>query len=288
SYSSMTQFLHLLTNPTIGLPTDLWVPVTDRVAPEYSNQFALGYAQTLTKGFQFSVEGYYKDMRNLIAYKEGVSFFGSSQDWQDKITVGNGNSYGLEVLVEKKVGKTSGWIGYTLSWSNRQFDSLNFGDPYPYIYDRRHDIGLAITHKFNDRVDIGVVWVFGSGYATTLAQQTYLGVSGLSVGANTPYEPVEHIEARNDYRMPSYHRLDLGINLHKKKKNWESTWSFGLYNAYSRQNAFYLFFEEGNNGARTLNQLSLFPVLPSVSYSFLLHKNLRLVELLKKPKRENL
>jgi hypothetical protein len=102
SYSSMTQFLHLLTNPTIGLPTDLWVPVTDRVAPEYSNQFALGYAQTLTKGFQFSVEGYYKDMRNLIAYKEGVSFFGSSQDWQDKITVGNGNSYGLELLVEKK------------------------------------------------------------------------------------------------------------------------------------------------------------------------------------------
>ena len=268
SYSSMTQFLHLLTNPTIGLPTDLWVPVTDRVAPEYSNQFALGYAQTLSKGFQFSVEGYYKDMRNLIAYKEGVSFFGSSQDWQDKITVGNGNSYGLELLVEKKIGKTSGWIGYTLSWSNRQFDSLNFGNPYPYIYDRRHDIGLAVTHKFSERVDIGIVWVFGSGYATTLAQQTYLGVDGLGIGANTPYAPIEHIEERNDYRMPAYHRLDIGVNLHKKKKKWESTWSFGLYNAYSRQNAFFLFFEEGNNGTRTLNQLSLFPVLPSISYSF--------------------
>jgi hypothetical protein len=268
SYSSMTQFLHLLTNPTIGLPTDLWVPVTDRVAPEYSNQFALGYAQTLEKGIQFSVEAYYKDMRNLIAYKEGVSFFGSDEDWQNKITVGNGNSYGLELLVEKKMGKTSGWIGYTLSWSNRQFDSLNFGNPYPYIYDRRHDIGLAITHKFNEKVDIGLVWVFGSGYATTLAQQTYLGVNSLSIGPNTPYEPIEHIEARNDYRMPAYHRLDIGVNLHKKKEKWESTWSFGLYNAYSRQNAFYLFFEEGDNGTRTLNQLSLFPILPSVSYSF--------------------
>ena len=145
----MTQFLHLLTNPTIGLPTDLWVPVTDRVAPEYSNQIALGYAQTLKKGIQFSIEGYYKDMENLIAYKEGVSFFGSDEDWQNKITIGKGNSYGMEVLLEKKRGKTTGWIGYTLSWSNRQFDSLNFGDPYPYIYDRRHDIGLAVTHKFN-------------------------------------------------------------------------------------------------------------------------------------------
>lgn len=268
SYSSMTQFLHLLTNPTIGLPTDLWVPVTDRVAPEYSNQFALGYAQTLEKGIQFSLEAYYKDMQNLIAYKEGVSFFGSDEDWQNKITVGRGNSYGLELLLEKKMGKTSGWIGYTLSWSNRQFDSLNFGNPYPYIYDRRHDIGLAITHKFNEKVDIGVVWVFGSGYATTLAQQTYLGVNSLSIGASTPYAPIEHIEARNDYRMPAYHRLDIGVNLHKKKEKYESTWSFGLYNAYSRQNAFFLFFEDGDNGTRTLNQLSLFPILPSISYSF--------------------
>ena len=268
SYSRMTQFLHLLTNPTIGLPTDLWVPVTDRVAPEYSNQIALGYAQTLKKGIQFSIEGYYKDMENLIAYKEGVSFFGSDEDWQNKITIGKGNSYGMEVLLEKKRGKTTGWIGYTLSWSNRQFDSLNFGDPYPYIYDRRHDIGLAVTHKFNEKVDIGIVWVFGSGYATTLAQQTYLGVNGLSIGGNTAYEPIEHIEARNDYRMPAYHRLDLGVNVHKKREKWESTWSFGLYNAYSRQNAFYLFFEEGDDGTRTLNQLSLFPVLPSISYSF--------------------
>ena len=267
SYSRMTQFLHLLTNPTIGLPTDLWVPVTERVAPEYSNQFALGYATTINKLFQVSAEVYYKDMTNLIEYKEGSSFFEASTDWQDKITVGKGNSYGLELLLEKKVGKTTGWIGYTLSWTNRQFDSLNFGQPYPYIYDRRHDIGLAITHKFNDKVDVGLVWVYGTGNATTLAQQTYLGVEGLNIGPNNPFTPINYLESRNDYRMPSYHRLDVGVNCHKKFEKCEQTWSFGLYNAYSRQNPFFLYFQQEEDGTVSLNQLSLFPVLPSISYS---------------------
>ena len=267
SFSRMTQFLHLLTNPTIGLPTDLWVPVTERVAPEYSNQFALGYATTINKLFQVSAEVYYKDMTNLIEYKEGSSFFEASTDWQDKITVGKGNSYGLELLVEKKVGKTTGWIGYTLSWTNRAFDSLNFGQPYPYIYDRRHDIGLAITHKFNDKVDVGLVWVYGTGNATTLAQQTYLGVDGLDIGPNSPFTPINYLESRNDYRMPSYHRLDIGVNCHKKFKQCEQTWSFGLYNAYSRQNPFFLYFQQQEDGTVSLNQLSLFPILPSISFS---------------------
>ena len=268
SYSRMSQFLHLLTNPSIGLPTDLWVPVTDRVAPEHSNQYAIGYSQTLKKGFQFSVEAYYKDMKNLIAYQDGASFFGSGLDWQDKIETGVGNSYGMEFLLEKKIGKTTGWIGYTLNWSNRQFDNINFGNPFPHKYDRRHDIGIAITHEFNERVDIGIVWVFGSGYATTLAQQTYNGIDGLSssISNNFEFTTVEHIENRNNYRMPSFHRLDVGVNLHKEKKYFTRTWSFGLYNAYSRQNPFYLYFDQDANGQLGLYQLSLFPIIPSVSY----------------------
>ncbi len=268
SYSRMSQFLHLLTNPSIGLPTDLWVPVTDRVAPEHSNQYAIGYSQTLKKGLQFSVEAYYKDMKNLIAYQDGASFFGSGLDWQDKIEIGRGNSYGMEFLLEKKIGKTTGWIGYTLNWSNRQFENINFGNPFPHKYDRRHDIGVAITHEFNERVDIGIVWVFGSGYATTLAQQTYNGIDGLSSSISNDFEftTVEHIENRNNYRMPSYHRLDVGVNLHKKKKYFTRTWSFGLYNAYSRQNPFYLYFDQDVNGQLGLYQLSLFPIIPSVSY----------------------
>ncbi|MDG1841037.1 MAG: TonB-dependent receptor plug domain-containing protein [Crocinitomicaceae bacterium] len=268
SYSRMSQFLHLLTNPSIGLPTDLWVPVTDRVAPEHSNQYALGYSQTLKKGIQFSVEAYYKDMFNLVAYQDGASFFGSGLDWQDKIEIGRGNSYGVEFLLEKKIGKTTGWIGYTLNWSNRQFDNINFGNPFPHKYDRRHDIGIAITHEFNEKVDIGVVWVFGSGYATTLAQQTYNGIDGLSssISNNFEFTTVEHIENRNNYRMPSYHRLDVGVNLHKKRKKYTRTWSFGLYNAYSRQNPFYLYFDQDANGDLGLYQLSLFPIIPSISY----------------------
>lgn len=269
SYARMTQFLHLLTNPSIGLPTDLWVPVTDQVAPQQSHQVALGYARTLPEGFQITVEGYYKDMTGLIDYKEGTSFVGSGDDWQSKVVFGKGNSYGAEVLLEKKLGKTSGWVGYTLSWTNRQFDDLNFGEPFPYIYDRRHDIGVAVTHKFNENVDVGLVWVYGTGNAITLGQERYLGIGNLG----TPdllggLQELEHIGQRNNYRMPSYHRLDLGVNLHKQKKKYKRTWSIGVYNAYSRQNPFFLYFGYDDNDQRKLYQISLFPLIPSVSYGF--------------------
>ncbi len=275
SYSRMTQYLHLLSNPTIGLPTDLWVPATERIKPEHSHQVALGYSKTLKKGFQFSVEGYYKVMQNLIEYKEGASYSSTSQDWQDLVVVGKGNSYGAEFLLEKKTGKTTGWIGYTLSWSNRQFEDLNFGDAYPHRYDRRHDIGLAVTHKLNDKIDVGLVWVYGTGNATTLAQQTYQGMNGLQGGSAPHMNSIDYLSERNNYRMPAYHRLDLGVNLHKQRERFESTWSFGLYNAYSRQNPFYLYFQTdldnmqigmNTKESKRLYQLSLFPILPSISY----------------------
>ncbi len=269
SYARMTQFLHLLTNPSIGLPTDLWVPVTDQVAPQQSHQVAIGYARSLPEGFQITVEGYYKQMTGLIDYKEGTSFLGTGQDWQEKVVFGKGNSYGGEILLERKFGKTSGWIGYTLSWTNRQFDDLNFGEPFPYIFDRRHDVGLAVTHKFNERVDVGLVWVYGTGNALTLGQERYLGIN--STGTNSIFgglQELEFIGQRNNYRMPSYHRLDLGVNLHKQKKKFKRTWSFGVYNAYSRQNPFFLYFGFDNANQRKLYQISLFPLIPSVSYGF--------------------
>ena len=258
SYAHMTQYLHLLTNQSIGLPTDLWVPVTRRIPPQNSIQYALGYARTIKKKFEASAEAYYKSMDNLIEYKEGASFFGNEEDWQEKVEVGKGWSYGIELLLEKKVGKTTGWIGYTWSKTERQFEALNFGEKYPYRYDRRHDIGMAITHKFNDRVDVGIVWVYGTGNAVTLGLERYQGFQG----------DITHVESRNNYRMPAYHRLDLGVNLHKKKKWGEQTWSFGVYNAYNRQNPFFLNFGFDNNNNRVLKQYSLFPILPSFNYSF--------------------
>lgn len=269
SYARMTQYLHLLTNPSIGLPTDLWVPVTDQVAPQQSHQVAIGYARSLPEGFQVTFEAYYKDLQNLIDYKEGTSFIGNAEDWQNKVVFGKGNSYGAELLVERKIGKTTGWIGYTLSWTNRQFDDLNFGEPFPFRYDRRHDIGIAITHKFSEEIDIGVVWVYGTGNALTLGQERYLGIGGVGPsGIFGGLEEIEYIQQRNNYRMPSYHRLDLGVNFHKEKKWHTRTWSLGLYNAYSRQNPFFLYFAYNDNNERGLYQLSLFPIIPSISYSF--------------------
>jgi outer membrane receptor for ferrienterochelin and colicin len=274
SFAHMAQFLHLLTNAGIGLPTDLWVPPTANIKPQYSHQVAMGYAQTIAKKYQFSVEGYYKTMENLIEYKDGASFFGNNEQWDQKVEVGNGLAYGAEFLFEKKIGKTSGWIGYTLSWSNRTFENLNFGQTFPYRYDRRHDIGAALTHKFNDRVDIGIVWVYGTGNAVTLGTERYLSFNGAQDMAmygnnNFGYQQIEHISSRNGYRMPAYHRLDIGVNLHKQvSKRFERTWSFGVYNVYSRQNPFFLYFSRDDAGNNRLTQISLFPLIPSFSYSF--------------------
>lgn len=266
SYANMAQFLHLLTNAGIGLPTDLWVPPTERIKPQFADQVALGYARNLNEAWQFSFEAYYKTMRNLIEYRDGASFLSSGTDWQDLVEVGRGWSYGSEWLLERRSGKTTGWIGYTLSWTERQFDALNFGEAFPYRYDRRHDLSIAVTHQFNDRVDIGLVWVYGTGNAVTLARERYRTLP--QPGEQQWLTEIAHVDGRNDYRTPAYHRLDLGVNMHKKKRWGERTWSIGVYNVYSRQNPFYLFFSADDNGRQRLTQLSLFPLIPSATYNF--------------------
>jgi len=274
-YSKMGQFLHLLTNSGIGLPTDLWVPATEKIKPQFSDQIAIGYARTFNDEIELSIEGYYKTMNNLIEYKDGASFNDAQNDWQEKVHVGKGSSYGLELLIEKKIGKTTGWIGYTLSWTNRQFDSINFGNTYPYRYDRRHDIGIAITHEFNERINCGIVWVYGTGNAVTLGLESYSSFNSSMVGdlpnfnlSNPSVTTIDHINSRNNYRMPAYHRLDVSVNIKKEKKWGERTLSFGVYNAYSRQNPFYLEFTRNENGDPQLSQFSLFPLIPSITYSF--------------------
>lgn len=266
SYASMSQYLHLLTNAGIGLPTDLWVPPTADIKPQIAHQIAAGAAHQPFKGYEVSLEAYYKKMDNLIEYKDGASFMGNSADWQSKVVMGKGWSYGAELMIEKKVGKTTGWIGYTLSWTDRQFEELNNGEKFPYRYDRRHDISVAVTHKFNDRVDVGVVWVYGTGNAVTLPTERYRPAEGL--GGQYHYGDVGYIESRNNYRMRAYHRLDVGVNLHKETRYGSRTWSFGLYNAYSRQNPFFLYFSADKFNNTRLTQLSIFPIIPAVTYNF--------------------
>jgi len=269
AYSRMAQYIHLLSNSSIGLPTDLWLPVTDKIKPMNSEQFAIGTVYALNNKTSLSLEGFYKTMNNLIEYKEGASFLSTNDDWQDKIEQGKGWAYGIELLIDKKMGKTTGWIGYSLSWSERQFDNISFGERFPYKYDRRHDISIVINHKFNHKLDIGATWVFGTGNAVTLATEKYL--PHISNGGYS-YGYIEYFEKRNAFRMPSYHRLDIAINMHKVKRWGTRTWSLGVYNLYNRKNPFFLYYDNdfifGGGSERVLKQVSLFPIIPSISYSF--------------------
>ena len=264
SYAEMTQNIHLLSNSSIGFPSDIWVPATNSAPSQTSKQWAGNISTEIFNGnVEFSLEGYYKTMDNLITYKAGYSNLSSTEPWQNSVeTGGKGESYGAELLFQKKKGKTTGWIGYTLSWTNRKFDNINFGEWYPYKFDRRHDFSIVLSHKFNDKWDAGATWVYGTGNAMTFPQAIYLG---------TPYngsESVDYIEYygdRNSTRLDPYHRLDIGFNRTKKKKRLTKTLSFGAYNAYSRKNPFfaYLTYERGN---RVAKQVSLFPIIPSISY----------------------
>ena len=273
SATKMTQFLHLLASPGLGLPTDLWVPSTDKIKPENSWQYGVGYTQSLRDGYELTVEGFYKDMDNLLEYKSGFSIFSNSKDWEEKVEIGDGKSFGGEILLEKTEGKLTGWIGYTLSKSTRTFQEINFGKAFPYKYDRRHDASIALTYKKNKRVDFGAIWVYGTGNTYTLGTTNYN-----ALGIDTPpseygnlfggIAPASHLDSRNNQRMPAYHRLDLSVNLHKVKKHGTRTWSFGIYNVYARQNPFIVYNATNSDGRLVLKQQSLLPILPYFSYSY--------------------
>ncbi len=273
SYTHMKQYIHLLTNSSIGLPTDLWLPVTKIVKPQFAIQYAIGSAYSFKDLFEFSVEAYYKTMSHLIEYKEGASFFSQSNDWQEKVeTDGKGECYGMELLLEKKHGKTTGWIGYTLSWATRQFSNISFGEEFPYRYDRRHDVSVVVTHKFSETFDMGITWVYSTGNAVTLPYEEF--TSDFDYGSNyNNSQTVTSFDKRNNFRMPAYHRLDVGFNFHKQKKHGTRTWSLGVYNAYNRKNPFYVevvyeWNEKLQKSIPKLRQTGLFPIIPSLSYSF--------------------
>ena len=295
SYALMNQYVHLLTNTGIGLPTDLWVPTTDRIAPQQSQQVAAGFAKDFDKkGLTLTIEGYYKKMNNLINYKEGASFLllndptsNNRVRWEDNVTVGGGYSYGAEFLLQKKVGKFSGWAGYTLSWTKWQFDELNFGKEFFPRYDRRNDISLVGIYDIKPNITVSAVWVFGTGNALTMPLSRYNGYSNFNTrfGANnainnpsTPVSPlfagraVQEYGEKNTFRAEPYHRLDLGVQFSKKKRRHERTWEISIYNAYNRKNPFFYQLntktDANNQTINILPRYSIFPIIPSFSYNF--------------------
>jgi outer membrane cobalamin receptor len=261
SYAQMNQYIHLLTNSGIGLPTDLWVPVTRKVPPQKSQQWATGLAYNYKNTYEVSVEGYYKKMDNVIEYAEGASYLDVTGSWEDKVVIGKGWSYGAEFFIQRKKGNTTGLMGYTLSWTNRQFNELNFGNVYPYRYDRRHDFKTAVVHKLNKKVELSADWVFGTGQAITLPVEKYIDNNGNEILV---------YQKRNGFRTAANHRLDFAVTFTKEKKRHTRNWIFSVYNVYNRRNPFYLYLgsEENPPYKPVFKQVSLFPILPSFTYQF--------------------
>lgn len=278
-FATMSQYIHLLSNNNISLPTDLWVPATNRIEPMKSHQYSIGAFYTWDKIADLSIEGYYKDMKNLIEYKDGASFLGQSTKWEEKLSMGRGWAYGVEFLAQRSFGKTTGWLGYTWSKTERLFDrkgeELNGGKVFPAKYDRRHDISITGMHKLSDKVDISASWVFSTGNAATLGYTNYIGTPMPNEHYSYPSE-LTHVESRNNFRYNNYHRLDLGINFHKKRKKYTRTWNISIHNAYNSLNPFFIYPSTktetdpitGNQITKdVLKQASLFPIIPSASYS---------------------
>lgn len=264
SYSNMTQFIHLLTNSGVGLPTDLWVPTTPRIKPQKSDQWAAGIAYKPEDNYELTWEGYYKTMDGVLEYKEGASYLNTSDDWQTKVEIGKGESYGSEIFLHKKAGAWKGWLGYTLSWTYREFDNINNGKKFPYRYDRRHDVELTVSHSPDKRVEFSGTWVYGTGNAITLPTAVYRSMNDITENL--------YYEGRNSYRLKPYHRMDLSVSFKKTKKWGERAWIISVYNVYSRRNAFYVDYghdyTERNGPGNKLLQYSLFPIIPSITYNF--------------------
>ena len=269
SFASMAQYVNLLTNEGLALPTDLWVPSTANIEPQRSWQAAAGVAQTFGE-IEFSLEAYYKDMQGLLSYREGASFTsGLNENWEDQVTQGEGNSYGAEFLLQKKNGKTTGWIGYTLSWSSRRFDEINSGNWFPYTYDRRHDASIVVMHRLSDRWDISATWVYGTGRALTLPEsvfRTFLPASFTMDETNFSGDNITVPSAKNTYRTSPYHRADISLTSTKEKAHYSRSWIFSVYNVYNNLNPFFSLVDTNDDEQRVIREYGIFPIIPSIAW----------------------
>ena len=283
SYSRMNQYVHLISNSFISLPTDAWMPVTRKLKPLISDQVSAGFYYNLNKEYNFSVEGYYKTLDNLLEYRDGHTFTPSFVNWEDKLTAGEGSSYGAEFMVRKETGRTTGWVGYGLSWSDRQFDELNQGARYPARFDNRHKLNIVVMHKISPKVELSAAWSYASGNHVTLSLENYYeNGTGSPTNNDNHYmdasESIDYYEGRNNYQLPAYHRLDLGIKIYRpKKKGRMGIWTVSIYNVYSRMNPFMIYKSDktvpdpGSSYGKNVpvfKTIGIMPIIPSISYTY--------------------
>ena len=274
--SRMVQYLHLLTTSGIGLPTDLWVPASREVRPESSNQYTLGAGWSISKAFRLRTQIFYKSFDNLVEFREGASFLleeGSVEasildaaNWEDKVALGEGESYGVEWQAELKQERWSAQVNYTLSKSTRVFDEINYGREFPFRFDRRHQISTSGVFHINKVLSATANWTYGSGAAITLAESKFLYPGTPSAFASNAIAVLEFGD-RHGYRLPAYHRLDLGLSAVWKKPKVEHTLNVSLYNAYGRRNILYVtLIPSEDEESFTSSQFTVLPFIPSVSY----------------------
>jgi outer membrane cobalamin receptor len=269
SYTQNYQYVHLASFSSVSLPTDLWIPSSKTIKPQYGRQFALGlFRNFLNNTWETSVEAYHKKLDNLIEYKEGVfpeDNTNSSSD--DAFTYGSGESYGLEFFIKKRLGKTTGWIGYTIAKTDRFFEDLNDGNSFPAKYDRTHDLSVTATHELNDKWVLSAVFVYATGNTLTPSVDRYVLDGDLFT----------QFGDRNSYRMSPYHRMDISATYtpNKPNKKFNSSWNFSIYNIYNRANPYFIYFDVEGDGSLSDGelepkafQISLFPIIPSIAWNF--------------------
>ena len=261
SYTRNSQYLHLLSNSTAALPTDLWVMSSNNIKPQIADQIALGYYQNFSNNkYEFSAEVYYKDMQNQIEYKNAANLRGN-ENVESELLYGDGRAYGLELFLKKRLGDFNGWIGYTISRTERKFDEISDGSYFPSKQDRTHDLSLVGIYQLSNRWTLSGTFVYNTGNAITFPSGKY------QIDGKTMFYYTE----RNGYRMPDYHRLDLNATLNgKPERKYQSSWTFGFYNAYNRHNAYTIDFQDNpDDTTRTQAvQTALFGIIPSITWNF--------------------
>lgn len=262
SYVRNTQNLHLISNSTSSSPTDKWVASTNIIKPEISDQVSLGYYRNLDGNkYELTIEGYYKTMQHQIDYRDGANVYSSSNAIESELLFGQGRSYGLEFLLKKKTGRLSGWISYTLSKTEKQIDGINNNNWYNARQDRTHDIAIVASYELSKKWVLSANWVYYTGDAITFPAGKY------QVDGQTTY----YYTQRNAYRMPSYHRLDIGATCKlKQTKKWSHELAFSVYNAYGRENAYTIYFRDNEDDPNKTEavKVALFKFIPSISYNF--------------------
>jgi outer membrane receptor for ferrienterochelin and colicin len=273
SYSRMKQFLHMLNNNSIGIPVDMWVSSTAKIKPESSYLLSAGLFYQKTNEYNFSAECYYTNMKHVIHYIEGAEYYKLiGHSWESYVTSGKGDAYGVELFAEKKNGALTGWASYTLSWSNRIFADLNNGKPFPYDYDRRHQLKLFANYqlfekeKKNKKINhsISSSLVVLSGNYISFPTQEYHAVSlpFYGYGEDNSFLTRKYTAGINNLKMPPFHHLDIAYQIKMEKNGKTNCWDFSIYNVYNHKNVYYYYKSKGK-----IKQVSFFPILPSVTYT---------------------